>query len=43
MWGEKKIKYFHSSKKNFKKISESNILAALQSTSELTAKGLRLQ
>lgn len=38
------MKYFHSSKKkNFKKISESSILAALQSTSELTAKGLCLQ
>lgn len=43
VWGEKK-KYFHSSeeKENFKNISESIILAALQSTSEFTAKGLSL-
>lgn len=44
-WSEK-LKYFHSSEKkeNFKKrFSESNILAALQSISELTAKGLSLQ
>lgn len=42
---EKKIKIgiFIVQKEDLKNISESNILAAVQSNSELTAKGLSLQ
>lgn len=46
VWGDIYIYlfFFHSSeeKENFKNISESIILAALQSTLEFTAKGLSL-
>lgn len=44
VWGDIYIFFFHSSeeKENFKDISESIMLAVLQSTSEFTAKGLSL-